>query len=264
MRITLENQFIPIQPGLRKYADYYIEKKEIDILNQTVVLYYQFQLQKDLNKPILIEPDGCIDILFSCNDTKPQATLYGSFLEKKPYPLQTGQEYFGIRFIPNHDARNLYFSMKEITSKDICLIDFLNLDPNIIELITNEKNFLWRVNLYKELIASKFVSDSPTQRVVRYAINKIYASKGSININNLAKEIGYSTRYLEKQFDQHVGISPKLFSRITRYQYSLYMLTNNHSLWDVIKQNGYYDQAHLIKELKKFGNITPKQLMNER
>lgn len=263
MKIKLDNQFIPIQPGLKKYTDYYIEKKEIDLLNQTVVLYYQFQLQKDSNKPILIEPDGCIDILFNCNDTKPQATVYGSYLEKKPYQLQSGQEYFGIRFIPNQDARNFYFSMKEITCKDVCLIDLLKLDPSTIERIIDEKNFLWRVNLYKELIGSKFHSDSSTQRVVRYAIKNIYSSKGSININNLAKETGYSTRYLEKLFEQHVGITPKLFSRITRYQYSLYMLTNNHSLWDVIKQNGYYDQAHLIKELKKFGNFTPKQLLKE-
>lgn len=257
----LENQFIPIQPGLEEYSAYYFEKKEVDILNHTVVLYYQLQLKNDSNKPVMIEPDGCIDIMFSCNDTKPQATVYGSFLEKRPFQLQSGQEYFGIRFIPNHDAKNFYFSMKEITSKDICLVDLLNLDPNIIELIIREKNFYERIKLYKELIGSKLLSDSSTQRVVRYAINRIYSTKGNININNLAEEIGYSPRYLHKQFDQHVGLSPKLFSRITRYQYSLFMLLNNHSLMDVIRQTGYYDQAHLINEWKKIGNITPKQLL---
>ncbi|PAE44668.1 helix-turn-helix domain-containing protein [Bacillus sp. 7884-1] len=258
----INNCFIPIQPELEKNADYYFEKKEIDIKSQTTILYYQLQLKKNLNKSISIEPDGCIDILFWCNDSSPRAIVYGSRLQKTPTILQTGYEYFGIRFIPNQDVRNFNYSMKEITDKDILLVDLLKLDAHTIDLLVNEDNFYRRINLYKELIGNKLLTNCSSQRIISYAINKIYSSKENININSLAEDIGYSSRYLRKQFEERVGLSPKLFSQITRYQYSLSMLLNeNHSLWNVIKLSGYYDQAHIINEFKKFGRITPKQLV---
>ena len=257
----IDNLFIPIQPELEQNADYYLEKKEIDIINQTTILYYQFRLNKDLNKSILIEPDGCIDIMFCCSDISPRAIVYGSRLQKVPIIFQAGYEYFGIRFIPNLDSRTFNYSMKEIADRDILLDDLLPLDPNIIEILINEKDFYERIKLYKDLIGNKILTDCSSQRVISYAINNIYSSRGNININNLAADIGYSPRYLRKLFEERIGLSPKLFSQITRYQYSLSMLLNHNSLWDVIKQSGYYDQAHIINEFKKFGGVTPNQLV---
>jgi AraC-like DNA-binding protein len=85
-------------------------------------------------------------------------------------------------------------------------------------------------------------------------------------MNQLANEIGYSTRYLRKQFETHIGISPKLFSKIIRFQCSLNMLLNNnhYTVNDVIYENGYYDQSHLINEFKDFGYITPYKLTGRR
>ncbi|MBZ5753550.1 AraC family transcriptional regulator [Metabacillus rhizolycopersici] len=253
--------FIPIQPELEQNSDYYIEKKEIDLINKTTILFYQFQLHKDLTNPISIVPDGCIDILFLCHDKTPCATVHGSRLQKKSITFQAGYEYFGFRFIPNQDTRKFNYSMKEIIDGDILLADLFTLDHHAVERMINEKKFYERINLFKELIGNNLFTDCSSQRIISYAVNKIYSSKGNININNLATELGYSSRYLRKQFEDRVGLSPKLFSQITRYQYSLHMLLNNNSVWDVIKENGYYDQAHLINEFKKFGNITPNQLV---
>lgn len=81
-------------------------------------------------------------------------------------------------------------------------------------------------------------------------------------MTELANETGYSTRYLRKQFEDHIGISPKLFSQIVRFQSSLNMLLKNAScsVIDVSNENGYYDQAHLINEFKNFGYDTPYKL----
>ncbi|RJS63861.1 hypothetical protein CJ485_03605 [Priestia filamentosa] len=51
-----------------------------------------------------------------------------------------------------------------------------------------------------------------------------------------------------KQFEQDIGISPKLFSQIVRFQCSLSMFMNdkNYSICDIIEESGYYDQAHLM------------------
>ena len=40
------------------------------------------------------------------------------------------------------------------------------------------------------------------------------------------------------------------------------MNDNNYSIWDIIEESGYYDQAHLINEYKKFSYYSPRKLMD--
>lgn len=257
--------YIPLQPELEMNTDYYVEHKERNVLNQLTILFYQFKTSKDVVNSIIVIPDGCIDILFSCNQQNLAATVYGSVLQSKPLILQAECEYFGVRFLPQQYSKNLNYSMKEMIGREVPLVDFVTIDFTAVERIIAENNFYGRIHLFKEVIGNAIFTKCPSTSIVRYALNRIYFSKGAVNINELAAETAYSTRYLRKLFEEYVGLSPKLFCQITRFQYSLHMFNkrNNYTIWDVINENGYYDQAHLINEFKKFGYMTPKQFMKK-
>lgn len=261
MSLMTFNSFIPMQPAFALYACSYVEHKDVDYSNQITTLYYQFQLGESFEHFITTVPDGCIDILFLCDSKKPLVSVHGTRLQKKPINLQKGIVYFGVRFIPNLDGKDFYCSLKELVDSDVSFQDFMGIDPCITQKIINESLFEGRVKLYKKHIGkSLFEELHSSQRVIKYAVNKIYSLKGNITINQLSNELGYSSRYLRKVFEERVGISPKLFCQISRYQFSLQMLVNQKPIFDVIHQNGYYDQSHFINECKKFSNDTPTQI----
>ncbi len=71
----------------------------------------------------------------------------------------------------------------------------------------------------------------------------------------------YSERYIQKLFLDNVGITPKSFSNIHRFNKSLQLIqTADLPLTSIAYDCGYYDQAHFIKEFKKFTGLTPSEV----
>ncbi|CAH0194094.1 hypothetical protein SRABI96_01745 [Peribacillus sp. Bi96] len=255
--------YFPFQPAFETLTDYYIEYKQRNSDHSTT-LFYQFKINQDLIEPMSVIPDGCIDILFYCDPVRPSANVCGTVLKYKRINFQANCEYFGVRFLPKQETQLFKYSMKEVIDCQIPLADMITIEPTIMERLINEQDFRGRIKLFKEEIGNNIFACNDLPAIIDYSLNKIYSTKGNVNMNQLAVETGYSTRYLRKQFDAHVGMPPKLFSQIVRFQNSLHMLLNKHffTVWDVINENGYYDQSHLINEFKKFGYLTPNKFMH--
>ena len=86
-----------------------------------------------------------------------------------------------------------------------------------------------------------------------------------VNVDQLAYDANMSIRTFERHFIDQVGISPKLFCNITRFNYALALKFKNPQLdWTSIASTcGYYDQMHLIKDFKKFAGYTPTIFQKE-
>lgn len=90
------------------------------------------------------------------------------------------------------------------------------------------------------------------------AVKKILESKGSIPVAQLCQFINISERQLERQFLKHIGISPKLYARIIRFNYIFELMQNQDQSWsDLVYQSGFYDQSHFIKNFKEFTGEDP-------
>jgi AraC-like DNA-binding protein len=87
----------------------------------------------------------------------------------------------------------------------------------------------------------------------------IFANNGNVNIKSLANEANMSLKRFEIKFTEQVGIPPKLFARITRFNHALMVKMRNMSKsWtDISNLCGYYDQMHFIKEFKEFAGDSP-------
>jgi AraC-like DNA-binding protein len=89
----------------------------------------------------------------------------------------------------------------------------------------------------------------------------IHQSDGNISLKNIQKDLQLSERSFERRFKQCVGVSPKLFSRICRFQASLAQLRKNgyNKLSDIAYENEYADQSHFIRAFKEFAGFSPVQ-----
>jgi transcriptional regulator GlxA family with amidase domain len=91
-------------------------------------------------------------------------------------------------------------------------------------------------------------------------VDLILQSKGQVMVTELAGRMNITRRNMERKFISLIGMSPKQLSRVTRLQATIKMLQENRftSLTSLAYENGYYDQAHFIKDFKDFTGISPK------
>jgi methylphosphotriester-DNA--protein-cysteine methyltransferase len=92
-------------------------------------------------------------------------------------------------------------------------------------------------------------------------VDIIYQSNDQVVVKNLAIHIHLSNRKMERKFQEIVGFTAKRFCRIRRFNAMLGSL-NLHGVndWaDIAINNGFADQAHLIREFTYFTGLSPKK-----
>ncbi|WAC09359.1 helix-turn-helix domain-containing protein [Dyadobacter pollutisoli] len=97
------------------------------------------------------------------------------------------------------------------------------------------------------------------------AIQLIDEHHGGMPVVRLASMLNVHERQLQRVFEEHIGVTPKRYSGIARIQYFLKLLRNRSSettLTDALYTSGFYDPAHLNRELKSLSGLTPGQYMN--
>ncbi|WP_276358054.1 helix-turn-helix domain-containing protein [Cohnella caldifontis] len=98
---------------------------------------------------------------------------------------------------------------------------------------------------------------------LRSALELLYHSQGQIPMSTLAAECMLSLRQFERRFKQLIGVSPKVFARLLRFEALLTSLIQGPtvSFTDVSSHLGYHDQAHVIHEFKKWAGCTPSAFL---
>lgn len=144
------------------------------------------------------------------------------------------------------------------------LIDML---PNKIECLLNriedaEDNSNLVVQLVNEWLENQFIGHQKLDvSCVSHACMLIEANQGTLHIKQLAQSMRLSKRAIEYHFQEQVGLSPKLYSRIIRFNALFHMVKNVPNLnWQELSfKYNYFDQAHLIKEFKCFSGYSPSR-----
>jgi AraC-like DNA-binding protein len=104
---------------------------------------------------------------------------------------------------------------------------------------------------------------SPVPSVTR-ALGRLRASGGSVRVETLAAEIGCSRRHLGAGFREQVGVSPKLFGRILRFQRAVSMVGAGPGWAEIAAGCGYYDQAHMVRDFHQFAGDAPGEFARRR
>jgi AraC-like DNA-binding protein len=100
------------------------------------------------------------------------------------------------------------------------------------------------------------LSPPKTDPLVEAALDHIHRLSGDIRIGELARALHSSQSPLEKRFRRSVGATPKKFAGIVRIKT---MITALQQRRDRHYLDAYYDQAHFIKDFKRFTSMTPEE-----
>lgn len=190
----------------------------------------------DASVPVL--PDGCADLVFDL--TGGEGMAVGTMTKPLVLPPSSAREFFGVRFRPGRAAAFLRIPLAEITDARVPLRDLWK---------------SWSGELSLDALESELIRRLRPDRDARVdaAIARIAA--GTDRIENIAREIGISRQHLARQFLHHVGVSPKTFARVMRFQR---VLADRRGDWsDVAARHGYYDQSHLIVDFRELAGTTP-------
>ena len=105
--------------------------------------------------------------------------------------------------------------------------------------------------------------DSGPAQTVRDAAEIIKKSVHDIDMSSLAGMLGVTARTLQRRFKTVTGLTPKQYAEITRFTKLFdYLLSDDRvGLVKKLYSLGYYDQAHAIREFKKYAGCSPRKIM---
>ncbi len=103
----------------------------------------------------------------------------------------------------------------------------------------------------------------PAPEVV-HAWRLLQRSGGAVATSDIAREVGWSGRYLSRHFNVEIGLSPKAVARVARFDRARRRLQDGAtSLASLAAACGYYDQAHLTREFSGFAGSPPARWLAE-
>lgn len=267
--------FIPSQPELESCAISYSE--QLYLYSQPAstsplpLLYYQLKTPKQpYMSPITIIPSGHVDIIIACNDIhQGEPLLLGSVQTSHDLKLHPDTTYFGVRLLPMLLQCSSGATIQSFGNTRLSLDQLFPVSPDQLSKL-GSLCFSDQITHF-HLLLSSFLYESSIFKtnsitLIYQSLELIYASRGTISVQALANQLNCSTRHLRNLYDRHIGISPKRFSQIIRYQHSIRHLLqakNSTAVLDLIAEHGYYDQSHFINEFKKFNKYSPNQWVQQ-
>lgn len=218
--------------------------------------------------------DGCPGLIFQRADAGqfhdqdgkqlPELFLYGQTIKRTALHLTGYAKTVGICFVPNALKSIFGFNANELT--DSCL-DMALLWPNLAEQLLTTPSVAGQVAWLSGYLTDQIrKTGTPVDAFTHYALSQLIDTKGNVSLKQMQHTLNLSERSIERRFEQQVGISPKLYARVCRFQASLSQLQRNDygKLSDVAFENGYADQSHFIRVFREFTGHSPRHFQKQR
>jgi AraC-like DNA-binding protein len=216
-----------------------------------------------------ILPDGLVSLVFYFKRQNQNASLNADDLRHifvsgeitKPGYVRfySGDLFIVAKIRPFYLHSLLHIRMREITDR-IAALD--EIDKRLFKRLSSiDPDSSLAQKLYKidkELFL--FFHDRRTLPAgLREVFDLIFSSGGICTLDEIVKRSCMSVRSLERSFNRVVGLPPKTFLRIIRFDHTIHQLklSRDRSLIQTALDFGYYDQAHFNNEIKKLSGYAP-------
>lgn len=181
--------------------------------------------------------------------------------------VEQGSSMMGAHFRTGGAAPFFCFPLSEISGNvvELDLIwkrEILALRERLLETPSAGGKFV----LLEAYLLAKAQARLEPDKAVSLALRTL-RSWPMLSLRELASQLGLSHKQMLSRFDCRVGLTPKLTSRIFRFQRSLAAANGAKTTpdWsDLAVDCGYYDQAHLIHEFQQLAGLTPAEYLRSR
>ena len=218
--------------------------------------FYRFDADQSNGLTFAI-PDGCVDVLFDCDQVNPTARICGSTLEARNADLKHGHRYFGVRFALGVLPEFVAASAEEVVNRELNLVELVPESERVFNEIVAQPVFRNQVDLFRAFYAGKALRQQA--ELTTEAVRFICERKGCVRLSELEALTGYTSRTIQRQFRCDIGMSPKVFSRIVRCQLAVRDINRKEAVTSsaLAFDLGFSDQSHFLREFKKFVTTTP-------
>jgi AraC-like DNA-binding protein len=165
-----------------------------------------------------------------------------------------------ITFKPNGLTAFFDCPASEITNENVSLDLVTGTEAGkLADKLTNAQNNLQRISIVDHFLMSRMKLNKDFERI-DLAVRLIENSNGQIKTHQLSQEVCLGIKQFERLFSWHVGVNPKKFANIIRFQHVLKMKNQqtNLNLLELAFENGYYDQSHFSRDFKEFTGQSPR------
>jgi methylphosphotriester-DNA--protein-cysteine methyltransferase len=131
----------------------------------------------------------------------------------------------------------------------------------MLDAIIHETTDDGRIKIMQDFVLRYAPDAKKRMSIVDEAVGFIDMHNGSVSVEEVATKFKVSRRYLEKQFLEKVGVSPKFYARIKRFGTLSNKVAHLEKVdWqDVVFETDLHDQSHLVKEFMEFNKMNPSE-----
>ncbi|MBE9098249.1 AraC family transcriptional regulator [Vacuolonema iberomarrocanum] len=153
-------------------------------------------------------------------------------------------------------------SVSEFTNQSIPLDNVVSTKTKELQERIVEVNSTYpRILLIEQFLLSR-LSIHNDFSITREAVNILTKANGQLTVSEVANELNISKRQLERIFLRNIGISPKKFGRIIRFNTTIKCFEEVESLTKLTYKAGYFDLSHLIHDFREFTGLSPKEFFD--
>lgn len=263
--MEIRHLYTPIQPSVRQSADQvtYQELVPHSSLQPYIYCYWQLKTTQALTAQFnyRVVADGCIDIFFELSN--PTENFVMGFCKKyTEFALGNTFNYIGVRFLPTMFPQLFKVNAAALSNR----FEHLHaVHPQTASFITTHFDESQQLACIAPVFDRYFIEWLHTTEIdndprLYNALSIILSKCGVLDIEK-DLDTGISSRQLRRLFEYYIGDTAKTFSKVVRFQNILRAKPSAQSLRQnkLFFNNGYYDQAHFIKEFKNFYGVTPSK-----
>ena len=223
-------------------------------LSHVVESFWMLANHAEEEKQVVILPDGRIDLFFS-------------YSSKEPFHIAL----LGLGSEPSHSKispKSVIFAV----SFKLLACEYV-LETNVASLLNNVQQLpddFWGIaaaDLNDFDVFCIKASDKITELLKkniderkRKLFEEVFSSHGSISVKEIAEKVHWSSRQINRYFTEWFGLSLKAYCNILRYRASFKEIKEG----NLFPGENFTDQAHFIKDVKKYSGVTPKELTKNK
>jgi len=192
-----------------------------------------------------------------CSIVGPQSRLRASVL------LNGNVESFAIFFQPAGFTQLFGVPLRDLIDNAYCADSVIGVEVRVLwHRLKVCPSFLERVAIVDEVLI-RAASRIRRTAAMGEQVNYILACNGAVSISALAAEMNVSRRQFERRFMREIGLPPKSFARIARFQMALdAKLANPRRSWlSIAHEFRYHDQMHMIHDFSALANGSPNRVL---
>lgn len=199
-------------------------------------------------------------------EKRAKTVIFGQPVFRQTLHLPNEYMMFNIRFQPGALFKLLRIPMTEFVHKNIDAESVFGKEiREVNEQLVNAENFSSMLPIIETFIYKKIKQIKVDTRPIDKIGRSIIDNPEDFELQKMAAMACLCPKQFERNFTQQIGISPKFFARISRFNKAFEKKENNKELnWlQIAIHTGYHDYQHLVKDFKQFAGTTPNSLIQE-